>query len=806
MDADNEPQSAPTTLGARALRFVRDPETRLRATGVLVLAALALGVAYVLPAPSLTHELPGDDALGSLAPRSIKANRDYAIPDPEATAALRDEAARAVRPVYDFTASAADEAHSRVRQAFAYVREEVARALAEVLETRPRSRRPAELPEPTDDEFLQAARPLRAGFDKLLQVPLDETTFSHLAALRFSPDLERAVAALVRAALAEEIIESRDLLLAERGHGITVRVRNARTEHEVTDVESLPDVAQMRRDLALAGVSDELASVRAARLALALPTELDAPTQRVAAALAARIVGATLAYNAVETDRRRHEAAASVKPVVLQYQRGEQIIGDGERIEARHLLVFRYVREQARALDEAQMRSGAALFAILLVAGVYRLARRSIRRFRPGKRDLVFLGVALIGHLALLRATLAGYELLRDWMPWMSAEVATLALPLAMGTLLVRLLRSGESSLVFALVFLPLASIQLGTPTPATVGLVASLFGAERVGRRTGRDALLVAGLHAATAAALVVVALALFGGRLLPETALQAAAAAFGCGVLSPLVAAAIAPLFEATFGYTSAPALGRLANLNHPVLKELIIRAPGTYHHSLIVGQLAEAAARRIGAHALLARVGGYYHDLGKASSPLHFRENQKHENRLEELTPVEAAAVLRQHIAEGIARAQEARLPGVVADFIAQHHGTRLMQGLAPKARELAERDGVAFDEQAFRYDGPKPRTREAALVMLADALEAASRLVADPTPERLRALVPRIVEPIVLEGQLDDCDLSLADVRRVIEAFQDTIVEVHGLSRVEALPTGTPSQPPAASDDRHSRAAG
>jgi hypothetical protein len=293
--------------------------------------------------------------------------------------------------------------------------------------------------------------------------------------------------------------------------------------------------------------------------------------------------------------------------------------------------------------------------------------------------------------------------------------------------------------------------------------------------------------LEAGALAAALVAAAGLLAGRPLGvEVALQAGAAFIGTALVSPLLAAATAPVFEAGFGYASEGALARLVNLNHPVLKELIIKAPGTYHHSLLVGALAESAAKRIDAHPLLARIGGYFHDLGKANAALLFAENQKADNRLERLSPSDAAAALRAHVADGLQRANEARLPKVVRDVIAQHHGTRLAGAFLQRAREAAEREGrPPPDEARFRYPGPRPRSRESALVMLADAIEAGARAVADPTPERLQALVPRIVDAIVLEGQLDECDLTLAELRLAVDAFQETIVELVGLSRVEAL---------------------
>ncbi len=788
-------RSRPSWL-RRVRRVVTAPAILLQATGWLALLIIATGSAWLLPPSNLAGDLPGDEMLGALATRSIKANRDYIIPDPAATDALRADAERQVRPVYDFDVTEGEDAQLRVEAAFALGRRALDEALASAQEP-PKKGKPHKDTTPTDEELLAAGQPAYGEFIKELQAVVEETVYRELVRDRFSPTIERSVVALLRGVLAGEIASGRELLYVERANGITVRKIGgilARNEREVRDVEHIPDLAAVRTDLArlAQGLPETPGSTSGVgRVTPVLPAELAPPMRRAAALVASAVIAPNLSYNASETDTRKHAAAAAIKPVVLQYARGEKIIGDGERIEQRHLLVFRYMREQAQALDIVQVRFGAALFTGLLVLSAFQLARRTVRRFRPSKRDLVFLASALLGNLALVRASLAACELLRDRLPGLSYDVSALILPVATGTMLVRMVRSGESSIVFTLVFSPLVGVFLSANLPAAVCLVASIIAADRMGRRSGRKALPLAAFEAAIGAALSVIALSLFTGHSFQESVTLSGAAALGVGLLSPLAASIVAPIFETVFGYTSESQLAGLASLNHPVLKELIIKAPGTYHHSLIVGSLAEAAARSIGANPLLARVGGYYHDLGKADAALMYGENQKNENRLEKLPPEEAIVIVRRHVQHGLSRARQARLPRPLLDFIAQHHGTRLIGSFLARAREQAERDGrPAPDEASFRYEGPRPKTREAAILMLADAVESASRNLVDPTPERLQALVPRVVEPIVLEGEFDQCDITLGDIRHITAALQTAIVEVHGLSRVEPL-RGPPS---------------
>jgi cyclic-di-AMP phosphodiesterase PgpH len=251
--------------------------------------------------------------------------------------------------------------------------------------------------------------------------------------------------------------------------------------------------------------------------------------------------------------------------------------------------------------------------------------------------------------------------------------------------------------------------------------------------------------------------------------------------------------PVVEGAFGYVTDVKLLELANLNHPALKELIVQAPGTYHHSILMGSMVEAAAQAVGANPLLAKVCAYYHDIGKVRNPLYFAENQRSgDNRHDPLAPSMSSLIVKRHVTEGIELARHWRLPRVVADAVAQHHGTRLVAYFWAKAQKAADGGKVAaVDEALYRYPGPKPQSREAALVMIADACEASSRALDTPTREGLRALVSKRINEIFIEGQLDDCELTLRDLNAIaaamvsaLEAIYHTRPEYPGKPRDEA----------------------
>jgi putative nucleotidyltransferase with HDIG domain len=305
--------------------------------------------------------------------------------------------------------------------------------------------------------------------------------------------------------------------------------------------------------------------------------------------------------------------------------------------------------------------------------------------------------------------------------------------------------------------------------------VATSLTGAAGVSRSERAGSLVLAGVGAGAVGALAALALELFRGASTGLELVWLGAAAFTGGALSGLLLVVVVPIVEAVFGYVTEPRLFRLADLNRPLLKDLVVHAPGTWHHSVRTAELAEAAARAVGASPLLARTIALYHDVGKMKRPQLFAENQKGDNPHDRLPPEESADVLRAHVAEGALLAQEAGLPRAVTDAIEDHHADNLMETFAAKARAATEPS--TFDEQRFRYRGGPPQSKEGALVMLADQIEGASRGLEDPTPSRLRELVEALVARAINDDTLGECDLSLRDLATAREALTRALLRLH-----------------------------
>jgi hypothetical protein len=250
----------------------------------------------------------------------------------------------------------------------------------------------------------------------------------------------------------------------------------------------------------------------------------------------------------------------------------------------------------------------------------------------------------------------------------------------------------------------------------------------------------------------------------------------AFMGGIGSAVVTLGIAPLVEITFSYITDITLLELASLDRPILHRLMIEAPGTYHHSVVVGSLVEAAASEIGANPLLAKVGGYYHDIGKLKKPLYFIENQANGiNRHDKLEPSMSSLILIAHIKNGVEVAKENKLGQPIIDTIRQHHGTSLISYFYERAKQRKGENSVKIDD--FRYPGPRPQTKEAGLVMLADVVEAASRTLENPTPARIQGLVQNLINKVFSDGQLDNCELTLKDLHKIATSFNKILNGIH-----------------------------
>ena len=395
------------------------------------------------------------------------------------------------------------------------------------------------------------------------------------------------------------------------------------------------------------------------------------------------------------------------------------------------------------------------------------------------RRDLAFLGLTLFLVLGLARGHHLFAAALAREAGWAGMRGLAFGAPLAVGPMLAGLFLGPQVGMLLAVVGGLLAAWLWADGLGLAVYFVLTgVVAAHLVERGGTRLALIRAGMASSLAGVAVVSGLALMQGWLFSGDLLLALVGVGLSGLLAGVLAAGLAPAAEILFGYTTGSRLMELASLDHPALQELMLRAPGTYHHSLIVSSLVEAAAKQIGADHLLARVAALYHDIGKVGKPAYFVENQMGgPNRHQKLAPSMSALILISHVKEGVELARRHRLGRAITDIMAQHHGTRLIHFFYNKACEDRRRAGRSEpDPEAFRYPGPRPQSREAALVMLADTVEAACRSLDNPTPARIQGLVQSQINRIFAEGQLDECELTLKDLHEIAKSFNTILTGI------------------------------
>jgi putative nucleotidyltransferase with HDIG domain len=352
--------------------------------------------------------------------------------------------------------------------------------------------------------------------------------------------------------------------------------------------------------------------------------------------------------------------------------------------------------------------------------------------------------------------------------------------PLMLFGMTVAIAYEQEIALLLSAAVTLISVIALGHGLADAIVLLAATAGAIiLLGRVRSRSKLLSVGIVAAGVAALTTLGVGTLEGEPLAETLKTSALLALWAVIAGSLMTCLL-PMVEKVFNVQTDLSLIELGDPAHPLLQELIRRAPGTYNHSITVASLAEAAAESIGARGLLVRVGAYFHDIGKMLKPGYFAENQgQGDNRHRSLVPAMSTLVIIAHVKDGADLARQSKIPEPIIDFIQQHHGTTLVEYFYRQASESKKSDpnGNEVDESSFRYPGPKPQTKEAGILMLADAVESASRVLVEPTPARIESLVEDISRKRLLDGQFDECGLTLEEVRRIGDSLVKSLTAVY-----------------------------
>ena len=691
--------------------------------GILVATATAIHLLF----PS--GAAPGPVVLerGVVAPADVVASIPFQIlKTDDELRREQEEAARGVPPVFDYAPQAADSVVASLRQFGAGVDQALAAAP------------PAQAQQAVRQALAASGIPSTFGGIAVLQDPAQRAGLMS--------GTERAVRELLPRGVAASSPGSRGIS--------AVRVRGTAAGAGLVPADSLGTADQFYR--------------AAARY---LPADAGPDAAELQRLLLVRWFRPSLVLNERETEAARARARSAVDRVKYRVLAGEKIVGAREQVGAREEERLRaYQAALVARGDAANPRGGlgralgSILYDLLLLGIVGFLLRVSRPHLYGDLRSVGFLAGLIVAVSAL--AALIG----RMGLP---PEL----IPVPFMALVVAVLWGGRLALATALVLALVLGGQapfLGVAVPfaAAVGGASAAFGV-RVARRRLQTWMVVGIIACAYAAAALSVGL--LRGWSLHEmgwSALWGLVNAVG----SSLLAVGFLPVAEWVTRVTTDQTLQELADPKHPLLQRLSLEAPGTYAHTISVANLAEAVCSAIGANALLARVGVYYHDIGKVVKPQYFIENQpRGRNPHDKLKPAMSAAIVRSHVAEGLKLAEQHRLPDAVKAFITQHHGTQPISFFLHQAREADPE--ARLDPRDFAYHGPRPQTKETAVVMLADSVESAARALADPTTERIRELVDRVVNAKIAAGQLDQSPLTMRDLSRAKDVLTRAVSSMH-----------------------------
>jgi len=487
----------------------------------------------------------------------------------------------------------------------------------------------------------------------------------------------------------------------------------------------------------------------------------------IASEIGNALIRPSLFLNKEETEKRRQEAISSVKEIKKIIQKGQIIIRKGEIVTLEDIAILSALGLQNPKFNYSNIIGIILITTIfLLLVVLYLIYFHSDIYEDISKLILLSIICIFIVLVAKMISQISGY-----------------LIPVAAASMLIAISLGPKIAMLVTVILSFLMSFIIGGEINyilvAIIGGIVSIYSIRKATQRSSltRAGLMIAGVNIITISALGLINNE--GYYLILKDNLWGVLNGF----LAVILTIGILPFLESFFDITTSFKLMELSNPNQPLLKKLIVEAPGTYHHSIVVGNLSETAVEEIGGNGLLARVGSLYHDIGKIKRPYFFTENQEaYKNIHDDMEPSLSALVIASHVKEGIELAKKNKLPKDIIDIITQHHGTGLITYFFHRA---LKENGSSVDkiaEENYRYSGPKPQTKEAGIILLADSLEAATRTLTNPTPSRIKSLVKEIIQKNLENGQLEECDLTLKDLDKIGDSFSRILTGMFH-SRVE-----------------------
>lgn len=731
-----------------------------------IVLAVVLGLFLILLYPNLVIQ-PHVYQLGDIAERDIKTQKDFFVEDREATRESIKQAVQAVLTVYDYDPRISGQVAVKVRGAFDEMQSTIGRPGPVPSPQTPAAENPDQ-PEKDGSPAQSQADELQAdkdNFENRIGLPISQGAFELLIEERFSEQIAELIIKITQGILNNGVVANKEILLKESEKGIILRNVASQSERQVTGLRKYygPDQAKTMVRI----------------VAEPLVKDMNYNLVNLVVDFCQRLIQPNITVNRNETEERKKRAAAEIKPVLYKIKAGEMILREGERVSHVHMLKLQAMRNQADDKKITTTGLGAASMLAVLLIMLYCVYRHhASKRLLGQARNLLFLGLmlAMVFIIVKMGGTFITGLLANTSLAIPDSSIVY-AIPSAAAAMLVCLFLGFDIVIPFSLLAALCTALLLNERFDQFIFFfINNTMAAHWVRQCRERRLYIIAAAKLGLLNMVVATAAGIYTFNYSGITLLWDWTFAFCGGIASGIITLGMAPLMELGFHYTTDISLLELSNLDRPLLRRLMLEAPGTYHHSVIVGSLAESAATEIGANPLLCKVCGYYHDIGKIKKPLYFIENQKSgRNKHDKLAPSMSSLILIAHIKDGIDIARKYKLGQDIVDTISQHHGTSLISYFYNKAKQLKGEDAVKIDN--FRYPGPKPQTKEAGLVMLADVVEAASRTLENPTPARIQGLVQELINKVFSDGQLDNCELTLKDLHSIAKSFNKILYGIH-----------------------------
>ncbi len=732
-------------LGKRSDRFSPDQIPAL----VLLLVVLTAVLTFFC-AKYTVFSIP-EYKVGDIASADIVVPSDAPMQDEEATRLRQEQAGKAALPVYRYQGNKADVLVHQISEVFSGLRSKLnSPNISEAESSAPGLH---QLPPEVRTTVKQRLSQL------LPEASLDRTA-QFLVRNRFSQELEQVLGQVLRKFHTWFVIESDRDLIRDKG---SVRILVSPSgESRAIPLDRVMTLEQMQQE-----VNTWLPEML---------QDNELPWQPVSSLVKA-LLEPNLSFDLQVTEARKQEAVANVDPVFVVLKKGKVVVRQGDEISLGQLKQIEAIRRlPQKSSSLAQIVGLAALIGSLLLLFGYFL-RKLWKTHWDFMKLAVLAGTILVIQTILLKVFGFVGEALSEALSQNEAYFF-FALPFALGAMLVTILVDERVALIFSVFSSILAALTLGADIYGFFYvLTSSLIGILTVRSAVQRVGFVGAGFKLGLAA--IGLFFILQNAKLAPfdlTAGLLGATLALLSGPINTGLLVFLLPLFERLFMVTTIMRLLELGNINLPLIRELILRAPGTYNHSVAVGTLAEGAAKAIGLNAVFARVACLYHDIGKSIHPEYFVENQQGQNIHDRISPEKSVQVVVEHVTAGIRLARAAKLPSSIVDIIPQHHGTKLLTYFYEKAK-AGSAAPEEIDEAQYRYPGPKPQSKMAAIIMLADAVEAAARTLNDHSQEKLLELIQKIVATTTEDGQLSECDITLADIDRIAFSFLETLSSIY-----------------------------